>query len=78
MARVLPPRVGNFEADLSMMVSRPYEANLGHKKAKYNFSKFAKIFLVEKLFRPGRDRILQGEGVKLEAGEVRRGPRRAK
>ena len=31
-----------------MMVSRPYEANLGRKKAKYNFSKFAKIFWVEK------------------------------
>ena len=55
-------RIGNFEADLSMMVSRPYEVNFGRKKPKYNFSKFAKIILVEILFRPGRDQIPAGQG----------------
>ena len=55
-------QIGNFEADLSMMVSRPYEANEGRKKPQYIFSKFAKIFLIENLFRPGRDRIPAGRG----------------
>ena len=61
-----------------MMISRPYEANLGSKKPKYNFSKFAKIRLVEVLLRPGRDGFPQVEGVKPEAREARRGPMRAK
>ena len=52
----------NFEPDLSMTVSRPYEANLGPKNAIFDFSKFAKIFSVENLFRPGRDRIPAGRG----------------
>ena len=45
-----------------MTVPRPYEANLGPKNAIFDFSKFAKIFLVENLFRPGRDRIPAGRG----------------
>ena len=60
--RIVRHWIGDFEADLSMMVSRPYEANLECKKPKYNFSKFAKIFLVENLFRPDRDRIPTGRG----------------
>ena len=55
-------RIGNFEADLSMMVSRPYEANLVREKPKYKCLQFANIFLVENLFRPGRDRIPAGRG----------------
>ena len=27
--------IGNFEADLSMMASKPYEANLGRKNPQY-------------------------------------------
>ena len=40
-----------------MTVPRPYEVNLGPTNAIFDFSKLAKIFLVENLFRPGRDRI---------------------
>ena len=68
-------RIGNFEADLSMMVSRPYEANLGRKKPKYNFSKFAKYFWSKMFFGWVETGFPQVEGVKPEA---RRGPRRAK
>ena len=70
--------IGNFEADLSMMVSRPYEANLGGENPKLNFSNSRKYFGS----KIGRDRVETGfpqvEGVKPEAGEARRGPRRAK
>ena len=52
--------IGNFEADLSMMVSRPYEANLGREKPKYIFSKFAKMFPVENWSKIGRDRVETG------------------
>ena len=55
-------RIGNFEADLSMMVSRPYEANLVGKKNKIHVFKIRDLFLVENLFRPGRDRIPAGRG----------------
>ena len=54
--------IGNFDADLSMMVSRPYEANLGRKQPPEKKSKFAKVLFVEHLFRPGRDRIPAGRG----------------
>ena len=57
LTRRRSPDMQNFEADLSMMVPRPYQANLGPKNAIFDFSKFAKIFLVENLFRPGRDWI---------------------
>ena len=64
----------NFEADLSMMVSRPSEANLEGKRTKYNFA----FFLFSS--KIGRDRVRSGfprvEGVKLEAGEAGEGQRR--
>ena len=58
-----------------MMVSRPSKANLGGRKPKYcrgkkNGSKF--------WFGRVETRLPQVEGAKLEAGEARRGPRRAK
>ena len=60
-----------------MIVSRPSEANLGGTKPKYDFSEVAKLCW-SKL---GRDWVETGfpqvEGVQLEAGEARRGPRRA-
>ena len=34
-------RIGNFEADLSMMVSRPYDANLVCKNPKLHFFKIS-------------------------------------
>ena len=52
----------NFEPDLSMTVPRPYEANLGSKNTIFDFSEFAKIVLVEILFRSGRDQIPAGRG----------------
>ena len=61
-----------------MTVPRPYEGNLGPKDAVFDFSKFAKIFLVKICFAWVETGFLQVEGVKLEAGEARRGPRRAK
>ena len=45
-----------------MTVQMPYEAKLGTKKAVFDFSTFANIFVVENLFRPGRDRITAGRG----------------
>ena len=65
--------IGNFDADLSMMVSRPYEANLGRKKPPHKKSKFAKIFFVENLLRPGRDRIpaRQGSQTGAQGGQER-------
>ena len=72
------PDMQNFEADLSMMVPRPYESILGGKTPKYDFSEVAK----KKWSKIGRDRVETGfprvEGVKPEAREARRGPRRAK
>ena len=53
--------IGNFDADLSMLVSRPYEANLGRKKPPGK-KKVVNIFLAENLSRPGRDRIPAGQG----------------
>ena len=50
-----------FEAHLSMTVSRPYAANLGYKNPKYNFPKISET-MVETLFRPGRDWIPAGRG----------------
>ena len=54
--------IGNFEADLSMMVPRPYESILGGKTPKYDFSEVAKKLLVENWPRPGRDQIPAGRG----------------
>ena len=45
-----------------MMVPRPYEANLGPKKAQNNFLKVAENFRVENWPRPGRIRIPAGQG----------------
>ena len=60
-----------------MTVLRPYEANLGPKNAVFDFPRFAK-----KKSKIGRDQVEtifpQVEGVKPEAAEARRGPRRAK
>ena len=65
----------NFEADLFMMVSRPSEANFRGRIPKYYHRK---IFGSNKK----NDRVETGfprvEGVKPEAREARRGPRRAK
>ena len=61
-----------------MTVPRPYEANLGPKNAIFDLLKFAKVLLVENLFDRVEIGFLQVEGVKPEAGEARRGPRRAK
>ena len=55
-----------------MMVPRPYEANLGPKNEVFDFSKLAKIFLVENVFRPGQDRITAGR--RSETGGWRGGP----
>ena len=62
-----------------MTVPRPYEANLGPKNAIFDFSKFAEIFLIEKLCRPGRDRIPAGRSRELNRrpgrpGEGQGGP----
>ena len=56
------PLEWNFEADLSMMVSRSYEANLGRNTQNTLFSKFAKKVFVETLLRLGRDWIPAGRG----------------
>ena len=78
LTRRRSPDLQNFEADLSMMVPRPYESILGGKTPKYDFSEVAK----KKWSKIGRDRVETRfpwvEGVKPEAGEARRGPRRAK
>ena len=75
LTRRRSPDMQNFEADLSMMVPRPYESILGGKTPKYDFSDVAKIFWS----KIGRDRVETGFlGVKPEAWEARRGPRRAK
>ena len=78
LTRRRSPDMQNFEADLSMMVPRPYESILGGKTPKYDFSEVAK----KKWSKIGRDRVETGflrvEGVKPEAREARRGPRRAK
>ena len=71
LTRRRSPDMQNFEADLSMMVPRPYESILGGKTPKYDFSEVAKNVLVE----TGFPRV---EGVKPEAREARRGPRRTK
>ena len=78
LTRRRSPGMQNFEADLSMMVPRPYEPILEGKTPKYNFSEVAKKLLVENWPRPGRDGFPQVEGLKPEAREARRGPRRAK
>ena len=61
-----------------MMVPRPYESILAGKRPKYDFVEVAK----KKWSKIGRDRVEPGflrvEGVKPDAGEARRGPRRAK
>ena len=62
LTRRRSPDMQNFEADLSMMVPRPYESILGGKTPKYDFSEVAKNFLVENWPRPGRDRIPAGRG----------------
>ena len=62
LTRRRSPDMQNFEADLSMMVPRPYESILGGKTSKYDFSEVAKKFLVENWPRPGRDRIPAGRG----------------
>ena len=62
LTRRRSPDMQNFEADLSMMVPRPYESILGGKTPKYDFSEVAKFFLVENWPRPGRDRIPAGRG----------------
>ena len=62
LTRRRSPDMQNFEADLSMMVPRPYESILEGKTPKYDFSEVAKSFLVENWPRPGRDRIPAGRG----------------
>ena len=42
LTRRRSPDMQNFEADLSMMVPRPYESILGGKTPKYDFSEVAK------------------------------------
>ena len=44
LTRRRSPDMQNFEADLSMMVPRPYESILGGKTPKYDFSEVAKNF----------------------------------
>ena len=61
-----------------MTVPRPYEANLGAKNAVFVFSKFAKYFWSKICFDWVETGFPQVVGVKPEAGEARRGPRRAK
>ena len=51
-----------FEAELFMMFSRPFEANLGGKESKYELSKFTIFLGVENWSRPGRDWISAGRG----------------
>ena len=62
LTRRRSPDTQNFEADLSMVVTRPYESILGGKTPKYDFSEVAKKLLVENWPRPGRDRIPAGRG----------------
>ena len=58
-----------------MMVSRPSEANLGHRMPKYYRAFFwGSIFFFDRV----ETGFPQVEEVKREAGEARRGPRRAK
>ena len=61
-----------------MTVPRPYEANLVPKTTVCDFSTFAKIFWSKICFGRGETGLLWVEGVKPEAREARRGPRRAK
>ena len=70
--------IGNFAANISMMVSRPYEANLVSKKPKYIFQNARKYFWSKICFGQVETGFPQVEGVKPEAGEARRGLRRAK
>ena len=75
LTRRRSPDMQNFEADLSMMVPRPYESILGGKTSNTIFPRSRK----KNWSKIGRDRVETGflrvEGVKPEA---RRGPRRAK
>ena len=57
-----------------MTVPRPYEDNLGPKNAVFEFSRFAKKIC----FGWVETGFPQVQGVKPEAREARRGPRRAK
>ena len=61
-----------------MTVPRPHETNLGSKNEIFDFSKFAIVFWSKICFGRVEARFLQVEGVKREAGEARKGPRRAK
>ena len=65
-------QIGNFEANLSMMVSKPYEANLGREKAKKTCQNSRKYFWSKNCFGRVETRFPQVEGVKPEA---RGGPR---
>ena len=75
------PEMQNLEADLSMIVPRPYESILGDKKRPNTIFPRSRKFFWSKI---GRDRVetgfprVEGVNVKPEAGEARRGPRRAK
>ena len=62
LTRRRSPDMQNFEADLSMMVPRPYDSILRGKTHKYDFSEVAKKKLVENWPRPGRDQIPAGRG----------------
>ena len=62
LTRHRSPTMQNFEADLSMMVPRPYESILGGKTPKYDFPEVAKKKMAENWPRPGRDRIPAGRG----------------
>ena len=53
LTRRRSPDMHNFEADLSMMVPRPYEPILGGKMAEYDFSEVAKKKLGRKLAETG-------------------------
>ena len=53
LTRRRSPDMQNFEADLSMMVPRPYESILGGKMSKYDFSEVAIIFVGRKLAETG-------------------------
>ena len=61
-----------------MTVPRPYEANLGTKNALFDFSKSREYFWSKICFGRVETGFPHVEGVKPEAGEARRGPRRAK
>ena len=61
-----------------MMVLKPSEANLRGTTTKYDSSKVADKKWSNFCFDQVETRAPQVEGAKLEAGEARRGPRRAK